>query len=176
MPATKLLLVDANVLIDYQKSGRLCVLTLASKHIGEVHIPVDVLKEVQGMTDSHCKRLRLKIIDTATLELQQAVSDVPKKLSDVDKVCLAVSKEKGYICVTNDKALRATCEEHKVETMRGLRPMVLLVKKKKLSARKAVAIAKKIQKQNKRIKEEVLKDFINDVKAVSHAPQPPPNQ
>ena len=44
------LLVDANVLVDYQ-SADLTILSLVSRHVGPVHIVSTVLAEVDGLDD-----------------------------------------------------------------------------------------------------------------------------
>ena len=45
------LLVDANVLVDYQ-SADLTILSLVSRHVGPVHIVSTVLAEVDGLDES----------------------------------------------------------------------------------------------------------------------------
>ena len=160
------LLVDTSVLIDYHKS-KLAVLTLASKHIGKVNIPREVLKEVgikAILSDRDCERHGLKIIDSPPLEQLQRVSLEGGSLSPADVLCLFVAKKNCCICVTNDKALRKACEREKVATMRGLRLMITLVEKKQLPADDAISIAKKIGEHNPSIRVRLNK-FISAVKA-----------
>ena len=57
----KVLLMDANVLIDYQKSD-LSVLGLVDKHVGEVNVLTTILDEVDGLGVVDCERLGLKVI------------------------------------------------------------------------------------------------------------------
>jgi len=44
----KVLLMDANVLIDYQKSD-FSVLGLVNKHVAEVHVLTTIIEEVDGL-------------------------------------------------------------------------------------------------------------------------------
>lgn len=127
------LLVDTNVLIDYQKSD-LSVLHLTSLHIGKVNIPRDVLQELRvggTLSDRDCERHRFTIIDP-TLEQLQMIGDEDHNLSLVDMGCLSVAKN-CCICVTNDVSLRKACKRREVETMWGLELMLRLLVEKKVN-------------------------------------------
>ncbi len=142
MPEGKLL-VDANVLIDYQKSD-LSVLTMANAHIGRIYVHLDVLQEVRKkseLSDKDCERHNLTIIDTIPQEQFQLFINEQRSLSFTDKICLAVAKN-CCILLTNDDRLRKACDKHGVETMWGLELMVrLVVDKKQLTASDAIAVA-----------------------------------
>jgi hypothetical protein len=56
------LLVDANVLVDYQ-SADLTILSLVSRHVGPVHIVSTVLAEVDGLDESECERLGFRVVE-----------------------------------------------------------------------------------------------------------------
>ena len=58
----KVLLMDANVLIDYQKSD-FSVLGLVSKHVGEVHVLTNIIEEVDDLEVDDCERIGLKAIE-----------------------------------------------------------------------------------------------------------------
>ena len=71
MSTTSQLLVDTNVLIDYQRSD-LSVLTLASIHIGIVYILIDVLQEFREkavLSDRECEQHGLRFFHCQHREL-----------------------------------------------------------------------------------------------------------
>jgi hypothetical protein len=56
------LLVDANVLVDYQAAD-LAILSLVSRHVGTVHVVSTVLAEVDGLDESECERLGFRVVE-----------------------------------------------------------------------------------------------------------------
>jgi len=116
---TKLLLMDANVLIDYRDSD-LEILALVSRHVGPLHVLSTILAgEVPRVGDDDCARLGLNVIEP---ELEQVLraGATRGRLSFGDHLCLIVAADGGYACVTNDRALRSACEAEQVETIWGL--------------------------------------------------------
>jgi hypothetical protein len=55
LPCRPLSVMDANVLIDCQKSD-LSVLGLVTKHVAEVHILTTIIEEVDGLEIDNCER------------------------------------------------------------------------------------------------------------------------
>ena len=51
-----LFVLDANVLIDYSESDP-SVLTLASRHVGRIHVPSVLLEDIDALDESECGRL-----------------------------------------------------------------------------------------------------------------------
>jgi len=86
---SKVLLMDANVIIDYQKSD-FSVLGLVSSNIGEVYVLTTIIEEVEGLEIGDCERLGLKAIEP---DLQQLIRAASKRgrLSFSDHLCLIVS-------------------------------------------------------------------------------------
>lgn len=134
------LLLDANVLVDYQSSD-LSVLTLVSQHIGNVHIATTVLAEVDGLSESECEQLGLHIVEPTLPQLIEAEGG-RTRLSFEDRTCLLMSRDNGWICVTNDKALRRSCTAIDVDVRWGLELMHQLVEQKQLSKQEALATAR----------------------------------
>ncbi len=144
---TKLLLMDANVLIDYRDSD-LEVLALVGRHVGTVHVLSTILAdEVPGVAQEDCVLLGLSVIEP---ELEQVVraGAARGRLSFSDHLCLIVAADGGYACVTNDRALRTACDSAQVETIWGLELMTKLVELGNLAAGDALAVAEKIHKAN----------------------------
>jgi rRNA-processing protein FCF1 len=84
--ATRLLLVDANVLIDYVKSEP-SILGLVARYLGEVYVLSTVLDEVDGLDMGDCEKLGLQVVEP---ELTQFEAAVRKRgmLSTADHLCL----------------------------------------------------------------------------------------
>ncbi len=107
-----LLLVDANVLIDYAKTGP-TVFTLVARHLGPVHVPRDVLGEVDQLDEDACDRLGLVLVE-GTLEQILEAGAGAGGLSFPDWMCLILARDQGWTCVTNDGRLRRACAEASV--------------------------------------------------------------
>lgn len=142
----KVLLMDANVLIDYQKSD-FSVLGLVNKHVGEVYVLTTIIDEVDGLDVVDCERLGLKVIEP---ELNQLMLAATKRgqLSFRDHLCLIVASKASFICVTNDKPLRNACTSEGVRILWGLEIMTALVRVNAMRAADAIQTAEKIHLSN----------------------------
>ena len=143
---SKILLMDANVLIDYQKSN-LSILGLVDKHVGEVHILTTILREVDGLDVVDCERLGLKVFEPELTQLKLATTK-RGQLSFRDRLCLIVASAGGFVCVTNDKSLRRACEKEGVVNLWGLEMMTILVQQGAIQPSDAIHIAEKIHTSN----------------------------
>ncbi|HDP94747.1 MAG TPA: type II toxin-antitoxin system VapC family toxin [Candidatus Aminicenantes bacterium] len=146
VPATRLLLLDANVLIDYRESD-FSILSLANIYLGKVHILTPILAEVGDLDAGKREESNLTIIEP---ELEHVFSAAERKgrLSFNDSLCLIVAAAGGYTCATNDKALRGACAETGVPVVWGLEIMAELVRCHAMTAEAAVAVAEKIHSVN----------------------------
>lgn len=141
-----LLILDANVLIDYC-AAEPTILTLISRHIGQVHVPKELLEEVRALDESECERLDLRVFEPE-LEMLAAAGKRRPGLSYYDHLCLLVAKQGGWTCVTNDGKLRRDCRAENVHVLWGLEPMIELVAAGHLSSADAKRVALAIQKEN----------------------------
>lgn len=159
------LLVDANVLIDYVASD-LSVLTLASRCLGEVHVLITVLDEVDGLDVADCERLGLRVVEPVLAELTEAAVK-RGSLSVQDHLCLIVARTNSWTCVTNDAVLRRVCDADGVPVLWGLEIMTALVRLAQLGAEDAVAVARAIHASNPlHIKASIVERFAEIVRAV----------
>ena len=142
----KVLLIDANVLIDYQKSD-LSVLGLVDKYVGKVHILTTILEEVGGLKVVDCERLGLKIIEPKLSQLTRAATK-RGRLSFHDHLCLIVASDEGFVCATNDKPLRKACEGEGVAILWGLEMLTALVRGHAMQAADAIRTAEIIHLSN----------------------------
>jgi predicted nucleic acid-binding protein len=140
------LILDANVLIDYCATDR-SILTLISRHVGQIHVPVELLEEVKALDENECDRLGLHVFEPALEQLAAAGKRRPG-LSYYDHLCLLVAKLGGWTCVTNDGKLRRECAAEKVPVLWGLEPMIALVGAGHLTVAEAKKVALAIQKEN----------------------------
>jgi predicted nucleic acid-binding protein len=146
MAAGPLFVLDANVLIDYCGSDA-SVLTLASRHVGVIHVPSVLLEEVEGLDESECERLGLVVVEPEGSLLVAAGRRRPG-LSYYDHVCLLAAKAAGWTCVTNDGRLRRECRSEEVPVRWGLELMVPLVAAGHLTISAATAVAETIHASN----------------------------
>jgi len=166
MAGGALFVLDANVLIDYCAADR-SVLTLASRHIGPIHVPSILLDEVDGLDESECERLRLVVIEPETSLLVTAGRRRPG-LSYYDHVCLLSARAAGWTCVTNDGRLRRECMAEQVPVWWGLELMVPLVAERHLTIPAATNVAHAIHSANPLyITDEILHRFEARIARVS---------
>jgi len=142
----KVLIMDANVLIDYQKSD-LSVLGLVNEHVAEVHVLTTVIEEVDGLEVVDCERLGLKAIEPELHQLTRAAGK-RSQLSFRDRLCLIVASDASFVCVTNDKPLRNACKDEGVKILWGLEIMTALVRANAMRAADAIQTAEKIHLSN----------------------------
>lgn len=146
MPEGQLLVLDANVLIDYCAADR-SVLSLISVHVGHIHVPSVLLEEVDDLDESECERLGLSVMEPPLAMLAAAATRRPG-LSYQDHLCLLAAKQEGWICVTNDGRLRRECAAEGVAVLWGLEPMIDLVAVGQLEAAEAKRLAASIRVAN----------------------------
>ncbi|MGI5862446.1 MAG: hypothetical protein ACOX6T_10375 [Myxococcales bacterium] len=120
------LLIDANVLIDLCEADR-TVIRLISQHVGQVLVPLPVLREeVDQIDEAECPDLGIVLIEPS---LQTAAEAATRRggLSFHDHLCLLLARDKGAACVTNDRRLRRECAAENVPVRWGLETVALLV-------------------------------------------------
>ncbi len=144
--STARLFLDANVLIDYLQSGR-AIFDLVRRHLGEVHVVSLVLGEVDGLDLAGCRRLGIEVVEPELAQLI-AAGQARGPLSLPDHLCLAIAKERGWTCVSNDKALRRACQHAGVSVLWGLELMLELARLGELASDEALSVAQKIHAAN----------------------------
>jgi len=156
-----LLLVDANVLIDYANTDP-TVLALVARHLGPVHVPKDVVDEVAQFDEDTCDRLGLVVVE-GTLEQVLEAGAGGGGLSFPDWMCLILARDEGWTCVTNDGRLRRACSDEGVEVLWGLQLMVKLVAAGELADGDAIAVADAIGATNPWVSQRVITRFREQV-------------
>ncbi len=105
MTRSRLLVIDANVLIDFRAAGR-DILGLVAKHLGTVHLPRAVVDEVPGLTVGECERLGLAVVIPQTEQILEA-RERRGRLSFADHVCLILARDGDWACVTKRASRRS---------------------------------------------------------------------
>lgn len=158
MSARGFLLVDANVLVDYQAAD-VSILQIVSQHIGAVYISSTVLAEVDGLDESECARLGLHIVEPSLAQATEAATR-QGRLSFQDHTCLVLCRDEGWTCVSNDRALRRSCSDAGVPVLWGLELLLQLVEGQHLPAQDAADAAQRIHEANPMfVNQTVLEEF-----------------
>ncbi|HRU38383.1 MAG TPA: hypothetical protein P5511_00800 [Candidatus Goldiibacteriota bacterium] len=156
MDKIRAIISDASVLIDLIKADKE-VLEIAAGCF-DLHISYLVLDEINQLDESKAKALGLKIYEESPEMLEHAFGQ-ESSLSPADWACLAIAKKEGYHCLTNDQNLYNRCGVEGVNAIRGLRLLLVLVEKEKITKSRARTTAETIRKQNVLIKARVFEDF-----------------
>ena len=151
------LVPDANVLIDYVEADA-GLLGLVAQHLASVHVPSPVLAEVRRLSPREAKRLGIDVVEpTLQQATEAALGGGPTSFQD--RLCLVVARDGKWTCLTNDKALRKSCEPVGIPCLWGMEVMRLLVQSGHLPARRAWATAQKMAAGNPYITQPILARF-----------------
>jgi rRNA-processing protein FCF1 len=125
MERKRILILDANTLIDYLECDR-TIIKLICRYVGQIYLATPVLNEINEIDEDGCIEIGIKLLGP---ELEQVMSAAARKgpLSFQDNLCLILAKEHGLTCVTNDKALRRACELQGVPLIWGIELICILV-------------------------------------------------
>jgi hypothetical protein len=149
---------DADVLIDYAKSAP-HVLMLLSTHVKKLFVALPVAKEVDQFSLPDIEKLGIGIVTPTLTQLIEAdqIRKAKPTISGQDAISFVLARDNHWACMTNDKALRTYCCDHKITCLWGIGMMRHLVAAKRLTPQKALQIAEDIQSRNKRITPEIIK-------------------
>lgn len=162
-----LMLMDANVLIDYLDSDRR-LFRLTSEHVGQVHVPAPLLAAEIVEAGIDWATLGVVAVEPS-LEMLTEAGVRREGLSFHDWLCLLMAQHHGWTCVTNDKRLRRACAEVEVPTVWGLELVIWLVEAKALTATAAQEIAEAIRAANPGyVTDAVMSRFAQKVRAVGN--------
>jgi predicted nucleic acid-binding protein len=146
---SRLMIMDACVLIDYLKTERF-VLELFAKYLGPVHVVSPVVEEVKEIdSPDELIKLGLVIIEPEIEDAFAAASQIgPTSFQDM--LCLLTAKRHGFTCVTNDKNLRKLCIQERVPLVWGLELLAELHNSGGIPGKDAEGIAQMIRKSNRK--------------------------
>ncbi len=161
----RLLIFDANVLIDYCEADR-TLLRQVSIYLAPILTPYPVLEEVDPLTERMCSPLKIQLVEYASSELE-AVTLRCGTLSLQDRLCFELAQVKQGTCVTNDKHLRRHCASEGVPLLWGLQPLLELVRIGQLSVRAATKAAEKMKAKNPFLTQDLIDAFFTQLHAIN---------
>lgn len=157
-------IIDACTVIDYQKTED-WVLKLFSQNFGPVYVAAPVLEEeIRHFTSEDCKRLGISVAQPEFVQVVEA-GKWQGPISRYDALTLILARDNGWTIISGDKALSRQAEIENVKSIRGLRPMIMLVSGGKLSSEKAIVIAESMRTINPGfLSRGVLDDFRKEIR------------
>jgi hypothetical protein len=158
----RLLILDADVLIDYCKTDR-SILTLVARHVGPVHVAAPIIGEVKQLDEASASDLGLVVIEPPIELAAQAAARRGGRLSFQDRLCLMLAKANGWTCVSNDRQLRLACEAEEVSVLWGLEILALVVDAGGIEPEGAREVAEAIHASNRFITRQVLQRFLRRI-------------
>jgi rRNA-processing protein FCF1 len=162
MKIPQVIMIDANFIIDICEIDK----KLLSKIVGaykKIIIPNVILKEVYNLSENEAEKIGIDIIITEQSLLKTAITEKLKEVSSLsfeDFVFLLLAEQIGLKCVTNDKKLFNECKSRKIDVIWGLELIIEMYKNRVLSKNQALAFVKDMMRINKRITDDVYKQFI----------------
>ena len=158
-PKPAALIADANVLIDFVETD-IEILRLLRKHLWPVYVLEAVLAEVPGLNKSRVQELGLLVVEPSLRAFQFAAKR-GGPLSARDRLCLAVAREMGWGCLTNDRPLEKACEREAIPVIRGLQSLLLLRECSAITRQRALQTARAIHRSNPaHIHQGILQKFV----------------
>lgn len=153
----KAIVTDANVIIDYIKTGNKHILRTACEHLCELHIPLPVANEIRQVTIDELTQLGFFVEEPELHHLKEAASG-RGKLSFQDMMCFFTARDNNWICATSDKLLKTYCSENGLDTMWGLELLIAMCKNDIIDKTEVLTVAKDICNSNIRLRG-MLKDL-----------------
>ena len=163
-PTRHPLILDANILIDFQE--HLEVLRAISQHV-ELKVLDENLREAASLAVPEQVGTWAEVV-TATLEEMIGVGSSAGPLSKQDRLLLRVSARRGFTCVTNDKALIRACEREGVTTIRGFALLIRAAEWRAIGRDHAARVGQEIAAANStHIRASVLDEFLGKLKKLA---------
>ena len=148
--APKLLLADANILIDLAQAGALALIgDLVRFGIAEIFVPRTIYDEVSSeISEAQVAELGITILPV-TESLSRRVLEYPDKhLSRPDRSLLLLAVDNGYGVWSNDKRLRSNCMDKGVSVYWEFQLLSELVTTGHLAKATLIDIACKVETSN----------------------------
>ncbi|MDP9729809.1 hypothetical protein FY534_07490 [Alicyclobacillus sp. TC] len=150
-----LLIMDANILIDYFKCDK-TIIKFICAYVGPIHLATPVLSELNEINENDCLELGITLVEPELAQVMLATTKSRGPLSFQDYLCLILARDHGWTCVTNDKPLRRACEGEGVPLIWGVELICNLVEAGGLPASHAKDIILCIHQNNPRYMNESI--------------------
>ena len=165
-PKSSVMIADTCIIIDFKRVDP-TLFSIISRTLGPLSIAETLLEELEKEFSkdiiSDIKNLGIDIVPVYLADLAMATKESQTgPLSVYDRVCFYTAKRWGYTCITNDKKLRAECEQHKVKVLWGLDIIVQLYQNQGITRKEARRIGKAIcTNSHGRITREIYEHFLS---------------
>jgi hypothetical protein len=145
-------------LIDFCKVDK-TILSVVCEYVGTIHVPSPVLNEVDQISEDEAADLGIVVVEP---QLEQVIAAGARRggLSFEDRLCVIMARDRDWVCVSNDGAVRKACEHENVPALWGLEMMGLAVAAGGLGLHEAERAAWAIHSQNKFVTKEIVERFI----------------
>ena len=159
------LILDACVLIDFVEADR-SILRVVAESLSPIAIARPVFDEVQQLDEDEADELGLEIVDIDFALAVQAAAPVGA-LSFEDRICVLLATREGWTCVSNDVALRRSCEQENVPVMWGLELLLKVAQAGGVGKKEAETIATTIHAQNPHyVTANILRAFLGKLRKI----------
>jgi len=155
---------DSSVLIDYLDVDP-SILTSFAQSVGPSFVVVTLLDEIDQLDEPDCHRLGLSLYEPTWEQLAES-REAPDGLSEYDYLVFIVARDNRWTCVTADQPLWELCDQQGVDYIRGLRPLIELVRGGHIEADVAVRVAEEIAEANSYITAAVLEQFMKIIEEI----------
>jgi rRNA-processing protein FCF1 len=153
-----ILLADANIVIDFLKADRLGLEQICTQL--DIFVPRIIIQdEIKQLSMEEATSIGLKIADIEFPQLTEA-STGSIRISFYDRVCLILSRDNHWICISNDKKLHAECITRNISVIWGLELILHAVRQRVFSKDRAIICFAKIQSVNNRINQKIEDEFL----------------
>jgi hypothetical protein len=160
-PSPEGLAFDASVLIDYAAID-LTLLAAICADIAPIFVPTTVLGEVDGLDETTAVALGITVCEPTMSQIDEALAR-PKSLSFNDHLCFTLARDQNLTCVTNDGALLRYCDENSVHSMRGFRPLIMLVEAGVITPLVCVRSVRAVHARNRYITRAIVSEVYSEV-------------
>ena len=112
----KLLLADANIFIDLAQAGGLKLVgDLIRLGIADIYVPRTIYDEISSeVSESDIVNLGITILPATEALARRVLAYPDRRLSRPDRTLLLMAEDNGFGIWSNDRRLRANCEEKNI--------------------------------------------------------------
>jgi hypothetical protein len=158
LDSNTILLADANIIIDFIKADEDALRIICQSF--EILVPRIIIQdEIKQLSIEDAQKIGLKIADAELSQMIEANSG-SLRVSFYDKICMILTRDNSWLCISNDKKLHSECDVHNVKIIWGLELLLLSVEKGILSKDRSILCFSRIQSINSRMGKKVEDDFL----------------
>lgn len=156
--------IDADILIDFLRADRKVLRLLATK-LWTIYVPTEILAEVDDLDAELAESLGLVVYEPSFEEYVEATTVHGGRLSTRDRLCLIISRNHGWACLSNDRQLGKECSRSGIPVFRSLKTLELLYRAGRLDFQRAERVAGALHAANPRfIPMALVREFLDSIR------------